>query len=237
MTHGDRAIQPNSPRQVFWDRESSEKSALRRRIYICRWVHNSKLASEILSYTEVKTMHAAPDADRNDVAARLAELEEQLELGVEAADSDSTAADLKAELDTILEELKRPAVADFENESACGRVTEMVKSIGQDAADLSAEFDAARAEAKSPTSALGNLGQYTLLAKLGEGGMGTVYKARHTRLDKVVALKVLPPERMRDAQAVARFEREMRAVGKLDHPHIVRAMDAGEVNGTRFLVM
>lgn len=78
---------------------------------------------------------------------------------------------------------------------------------------------------------------YHLLKKLGEGGMGTVYKAVHTRLDRIFALKVLPPDRMRDEQAVARFQREMRAVGAFDHPAIVRATDAGELDGTHFLVM
>ncbi|MBX3450957.1 MAG: SUMF1/EgtB/PvdO family nonheme iron enzyme [Planctomycetaceae bacterium] len=84
----------------------------------------------------------------------------------------------------------------------------------------------------------GNLfGPYRILKKLGEGGMGAVYQAMHTRLDKVVALKVLPSQVTRHQAAVARFEREMRAVGKLEHPHIVRAMDAGEIDGTHYLAM
>ncbi|MBV9125224.1 MAG: protein kinase, partial [Planctomycetes bacterium] len=81
------------------------------------------------------------------------------------------------------------------------------------------------------------LGQYRLLERLGQGGMGTVYRALHTRLKRVVALKVLSNPRMSNTQAVARFQREMEAVGKLDHPHIVRASDAGEADGTHFLVM
>jgi hypothetical protein len=81
------------------------------------------------------------------------------------------------------------------------------------------------------------LRDYELLELLGQGGMGAVYKALHLRLDKVVALKVLPARRMADANAVSRFDREMKAVGKLDHPHIVRATDAGEVAGMRYLVM
>jgi hypothetical protein len=85
--------------------------------------------------------------------------------------------------------------------------------------------------------ALGSLGDYELLQKLGEGGMGAVYKARHTRLDKLVALKVLPADTMRDPDMVARFEREMKAVGRLEHPHIVRAMDAGEVGGRHYLAI
>ena len=81
------------------------------------------------------------------------------------------------------------------------------------------------------------LGVYRLEKKLGEGGMGAVWKAFHTRLKKFVALKVLPAHLLRDAGLVARFDREMEAVGRLDHPAIVRAMDAGEVQGTHYLVM
>ncbi|MFO7903600.1 MAG: protein kinase domain-containing protein [Planctomycetota bacterium] len=91
--------------------------------------------------------------------------------------------------------------------------------------------------AEKGTRTLGSVGQYALLSRLGEGGMGTVYKARHTRLDKVVALKVLLPNRIRDERAIDRFHREMAAVGRLEHPHIVRATDAGEHDGIFFLVM
>ncbi len=81
------------------------------------------------------------------------------------------------------------------------------------------------------------MGQYRLLEKLGQGGMGTVYRAVHMRLEKEVALKVLPAERTTNAEAVARFKREMRAVGRLHHPNIVAAYDAGEADGAHFLVM
>src|SRR5262249_22734199 len=86
-------------------------------------------------------------------------------------------------------------------------------------------------------AAPGQLREYQLLGKLGGGGMGDVYRAVHTRLDRVVALKVLAPHRTADPAAVARFRREMKAVGQLGHPHIVQATDAGEVDGTHFLVM
>lgn len=81
------------------------------------------------------------------------------------------------------------------------------------------------------------LGPYELLEKLGQGGMGAVYKARHRKLDRIEAVKILPRQLMQHAQAVERFEREMRAVAKLDHPHIVRAHHAGEENGQHYLVM
>jgi serine/threonine protein kinase len=80
------------------------------------------------------------------------------------------------------------------------------------------------------------LGRYEILGRLGEGGMGTVYKARHTELGKVVALKVLPAGRM-DEVRVARFKNEIRAIGRLDHPNIVAAHDAGEFRGVHFLAM
>ncbi|MFT5322954.1 MAG: serine/threonine protein kinase [Planctomycetaceae bacterium] len=78
---------------------------------------------------------------------------------------------------------------------------------------------------------------YKLISILGAGGMGTVYKAIHTKLDRVVALKLLPTRRIGNADAIVRFEREMKAIGKLDHPAIVRATDAGEDDGQHFLAM
>src|SRR5262249_18891446 len=71
----------------------------------------------------------------------------------------------------------------------------------------------------------GQLGQYRLLGELGHGGMGHVYKALHVKLQRVVALKVLSAERVNEPAAVARFQREMAAIGRLDHPNIVRATD------------
>jgi serine/threonine protein kinase len=81
------------------------------------------------------------------------------------------------------------------------------------------------------------LGEYELLAELGKGGMGAVYKARQVRLGKIVALKVLPHDRTSDPRAVARFEREMKAIGQLSHPNIVQALDARDIDGTTVLVM
>ena len=63
--------------------------------------------------------------------------------------------------------------------------------------------------------------------------MGAVYKALHTKLDRVVAIKILSRTRSGDDRAIARFEREMKAVGRFDHPHIVRAYDAREIKARR----
>ncbi|RPH81380.1 MAG: serine/threonine protein kinase, partial [Planctomycetaceae bacterium] len=84
---------------------------------------------------------------------------------------------------------------------------------------------------------LPQIGPYQIVQKLGEGGMGAVYKALHTKLKRVVAIKVLPAERMQDQEAIDRFEREMEAVGTLQHPNIVAAHDAGKAGDTHFLVM
>ena len=81
------------------------------------------------------------------------------------------------------------------------------------------------------------LGSYTILDKIGAGGMGQVFKAQHRRMDRVVALKVLPAATMKDASAIARFEREVRAAARLEHPNIVIAHDSDEAAGVCFLVM
>jgi len=92
-------------------------------------------------------------------------------------------------------------------------------------------------EAASEITAMRQLGEYQLLEKLGEGGMGAVYKALQINLEKVVAVKVLAASRIQDEQAVARFKREMKAVGRLDYPNIVQAHDARDIEGTHVLVM
>ena len=66
-----------------------------------------------------------------------------------------------------------------------------------------------------------DLGPYRILAKLGEGGMGEVYRARDPRLDREVAIKVLPASLARDAVSLARFEREAMSIAKLSHPNIL----------------
>lgn len=80
------------------------------------------------------------------------------------------------------------------------------------------------------------LGDYRLLARIGAGGMGTVYKAVHQRMGRVVALKVLRPEIQNDPRFAQRFDREVRAAARLMHPHIVAALDAREENGIYYLI-
>ena len=80
-------------------------------------------------------------------------------------------------------------------------------------------------------------GEYTVLDQIGAGGMGQVLKARHRVMERIVALKVLPRRAMQLPEAVQRFQREVRAAARLQHPHIVTAFDAGEADGIHFLVM
>ena len=81
------------------------------------------------------------------------------------------------------------------------------------------------------------LGSYVLLERLGEGGMGLVYKARHRRLGRVVALKLIRKERLSNPAAVSRFHREILAAATLSHPNIVLAYDADAVDGVHFYTM
>ena len=80
-------------------------------------------------------------------------------------------------------------------------------------------------------------GRYLLLEEIGQGGMGAVYKARHTRMNRIVALKVIDPKRVTDAQLISRFRREVEVCSRLQHEHIVQAYDVGEHNGVTFLVL
>ena len=87
-------------------------------------------------------------------------------------------------------------------------------------------------------SAATRLGPYEIVAPLGAGGMGEVYKARDTRLNRTVAIKVLPSDLAADAERSARFEREARAVAALQHPNICTIHDVGTTtDGVPFLVM
>jgi len=81
------------------------------------------------------------------------------------------------------------------------------------------------------------LGPYEIQTAIGAGGMGEVYKARDTRLDRTVAIKVLPPDVSGDPDRRARFEREAKTIAGLNHPHICTLFDVGEHDGSTYLVM
>ncbi|MFG0294926.1 MAG: protein kinase, partial [Maioricimonas sp. JB045] len=86
--------------------------------------------------------------------------------------------------------------------------------------------------ARGPRSLV--LGDYRIDDQVGSGGMGNVYAATHVRLNRRVALKVLKPELTCDDNAVRRFQREVQASARMDHPNIVTVTDAGEVMGRHY---
>src|SRR6187549_1175477 len=88
-----------------------------------------------------------------------------------------------------------------------------------------------------PIQAGARLGPYEIIGPVGAGGMGEVYRARDTRLDREVAIKMLPASLADDAPALERFEREARVVASLNHPHICTLYDIGDDNGRPYLLM
>ena len=81
------------------------------------------------------------------------------------------------------------------------------------------------------------LGPYEILSAIGAGGMGEVYRAQDTRLDRIVAIKILPAHLADRAELRERFEREARTIASLNHPHICTLYDVGHQDGIDYLVM
>jgi len=81
------------------------------------------------------------------------------------------------------------------------------------------------------------LGPYEIISPLGAGGMGEVYRARDTRLDRVVAIKILPQHLSEKPAARERFDREARAISSISHPNICHLYDVGQQDGINYLVM
>src|ERR1700757_3584808 len=81
------------------------------------------------------------------------------------------------------------------------------------------------------------LGPYEIESPLGAGGMGEVYRARDTRLDRTVAIKILPAHLSDKPEAKERFEREAKSISSLNHPNICHLYDVGQQDGTSYLVM
>lgn len=160
---------------------------------------------------------------------------------------DATLHSLEAASDTLVSGLKQPKAAEpYVDEPDFKRAAAQAERLPDEPPKTEALSKGEQPTAASQPAPAGQpatskappqLGPYRLLAKLGEGGMGAVYKAQHEHLEKLVAIKVLPKAAMNDKAAVDRFRREMKAVGRLHHPNIVTAHDAGEHRGVHFLVM
>ncbi len=118
------------------------------------------------------------------------------------------------------------------------------KSTPKNAEDLARELVRQKKLTKFQAEAVINgkgkslvLDNYLVLEKIGQGGMGQVFKAEHRRMHRIVAVKVLPTSMTKNAATVARFQREVRAAASISHPNIVAAFDAGQAGKVHFLVM
>ncbi|GAB5403337.1 MAG: hypothetical protein Aurels2KO_15680 [Aureliella sp.] len=168
------------------------------------------------------------------------EIAEQIELHLaDCADCEQTVVSLESEPDTLI------VFARGESSSGSDEAGAVDSPIAQAmrAAKLHVPSGDSRQQDVSaePANVWPMLGHeiagYELLRPLGRGGMGTVYVAKHRKLGKEVAIKLLPAEAFRDKHFASRFEREMRAAGGLEHASIVRATDAGEDGGVHYLAM
>lgn len=152
---------------------------------------------------------------------------------VDVADQLSTLSPLRGELETLALALRQPGPRDAVlDEVGCARAVELAWRVVGDGEEP-VTWTHSITVANEPQQ----IGPYQLLERIGQGGMGAVYRALHPSLGKVVALKVLAANRHGDPLVRERFQREMKAVGKLDHPHLIRAFDAGEADGAQYLAM
>ena len=151
-----------------------------------------------------------------------------------------TIQQLESQTDSFTRILRNRQAVDgleFLNEHAFRKSLESLSRIGGDLGGLRrADRHHLASVSRSPQPG-DKLGQYTLLEVVGKGGMGLIYRARQEKLDKIVALKVLSAARVHDRQTEQRFQREMKAAGQIEHPNVVRAVDANVADGVHFLVM
>ncbi len=137
--------------------------------------------------------------------------------------------------DGFVDAFSQPILNDqYVDELECGVAIRHAKLLSHPA-----QFESSRHVKSTAIEELNvkQLGPYCIQERLGAGGMGTVYKALHTRLQRTVALKTLHAHRLTAPDALKRFEREMALIGNLHHPNIVSASDADDDEGIHYLVM
>ncbi|MEE9391033.1 MAG: serine/threonine-protein kinase [Planctomycetota bacterium] len=134
------------------------------------------------------------------------------------------------DLDTLVFDLTPPPEQDVES-------AELEASTFFDAKPVAAVEDDGVMMVAADGSRCGYIPGYSIIGRLGQGGMSVVFQAVQEKLQRIVALKVLTPNRCLDPEAVARFEIEARAVARLNHPNIVAAYDYGEADGRFFLAL
>ena len=170
------------------------------------------------------------------------ELQSEIESHLqECPECEKTIVDLESDPDTLLEVLHTP-VNPSEMESAAKAASQdaivayAIARASQNVPDFLPEpgSNADRPSADGPPK---TIGPYSLHHPLGHGGMGAVFLAKHQELGKQVAIKLLPERAFRNDPYAARFQREIRTAGKLSHPAIVNATDAGTSQGMHYLVM
>lgn len=126
----------------------------------------------------------------------------------------------------------------YADESACKRAVQaLVSEFATPLSDTDSGSLSGPISGAEPPSEFKTLRDFRIIEKVGQGGMGAVYKAVHQRMQRTVALKVLPSGMIGDQSAIARFNREMSVLGQLNHPNIVQAFDAGDHDGQHYLAM
>ena len=126
----------------------------------------------------------------------------------------------------------------YADESACQRaVQSLVNEFATPIPDTEPGSEPKPIPETGAPAEFQTLRDFRIIEKVGQGGMGAVYKAVHQRMQRTVALKILPSAMIGDQSAVARFSREMSVLGQLNHPNIVQAFDAGDHDGQHYLAM
>jgi serine/threonine-protein kinase len=140
-------------------------------------------------------------------------------------------------MDALIDQLRGEPERALLDEPACSQLQERACAIPRGQHDVQTVSDAQPARRPSGPPLPADFGAYVLLEELGHGGMGIVYKARHRRLDKLVALKLVRAGVYASTEERTRFEREARAIARIRHPHVVQIFDFGEQQGQLFFSM